>query len=168
MKTMPHLIPGSGPVIPGQTSRSVAGRRQLAFTLVEIMVAMAIMAISFVSLYAGLTTGVQVIKLARENLRATQLLVEKMETIRIKPWSEVTNGVSVPGFFEESFYPPALGCKGITYYGTVTITTPKLYTNYEEQMRQVTVVVRWTNSSVLRVREMSTYVANNGMQNYVF
>lgn len=144
------------------------GRRTKAFTLVEVMVAMAITSISFVSLYAGITAGVQVIQLARENLRATQIMVEKMETMRIKSWYEMTNGVDVPSTFVEHFYPPGLGCKGITYYGTVSIIKPTLYTNYENDMRMVTVTMRWTNYNVLRKREMTTFVAREGMQNYVF
>jgi prepilin-type N-terminal cleavage/methylation domain-containing protein len=151
-----------------QTQSNFSGRGVKAFSLVEVMVATAITSISFVSLYAGITAGVQVIQLARENLRATQIMVEKMETMRIKSWGEVTNGVDVPSTFVENFYPPGLTCKGITYYGAISITKPALYTNYEDEMRMVTVTMRWTNFNVLRKREMSTFVAHEGMQNYVF
>lgn len=151
-----------------QTRANSARSRNRAFTLVEVMVSMAIASIAFVSLYAGIAAGVQVIQLSRENLRATQVMVEKMETMRIKSWHEVTNGVDVPQCFQDNFYPPGLTCKGITYYGTIAITTPRINTNYEQDLRQVTVVVRWTNFSVPRSREMTTYVAREGMQNYIF
>jgi len=150
-----------------QSSSNHTGRSS-AFSLIEVMVSIAITSVSFVSLYAGITAGVQVIQLARENLRATQIMVEKMETMRIKSWYELTNGVDVPSCFTDSFYPRGLSCRGITYNGSITITTPRLYTNYENDMRLVTVTMRWTNSSVVRVREMTTYVAHEGMQNYVF
>jgi len=149
-------------------TKSNRSRRTGAFTLVEVMVSIAIASVSFVSLYAGITSGVQVIQLSRENLRATQIMVEKMETLRIKSWQELTNGVDVPSCFTDDFYPPGMSCKGISYYGTIAISTPELKTNYDQDMRLVTVTVRWTNFSVPRAREMSTYVAHEGMQNYVF
>lgn len=143
-------------------------RWRRAFSLVEIMVAIAVIGISFVSLYAGITSGVQVIQLSRENLRATQILVEKMETLRIKTWEQITNGVDVPRTFTDDFYPLSTGSKGISYYGTLTVTPIELWTNYDDDMRMVTVNLRWTNANVPRVRIMRTYIARNGMQNYVF
>lgn len=143
-------------------------RWQRAFSLVEIMVAIAVIGISFVSLYAGITSGVQVIQLSRENLRATQILVEKMETLRIKTWEQITNGVDVPRTFTDDFYPLGTGSKGISYYGTLAVTPIELWTNYDDDMRMVTVSLRWTNANVPRLRIMRTYIARNGMQNYVF
>lgn len=142
--------------------------RRRAYTLVEIMVSVAIIGISFVSFYAGITAGVQVIQLARENLRATQIMVERMETLRIKTWEQVTNGVDVPSTFTVDFYPPRLTGKGITYYGSLSVSNVSLNTNYDQDMRQVTVSLQWTNAGVTRVRTMRSYVARNGMQNYVF
>jgi prepilin-type N-terminal cleavage/methylation domain-containing protein len=139
-----------------------------AYTLVEIMVATAIIGISFVSFYAGITAGVQVIQLARENLRATQILVERMETLRIKTWEQVTNGVDVPATFTEDFYPKRISNRGITYYGSLSVSNVDLRTNYDDELRLVTISLTWTNGGVPRVRTMRSYVARNGMQNYVF
>ncbi|WCJ59161.1 prepilin-type N-terminal cleavage/methylation domain-containing protein [Fontisphaera persica] len=139
-----------------------------AYTLVEIMVATAIIGISFVSFYAGITAGVQVIQLARENLRATQILVERMETLRIKTWEQVTNGVDVPTTFTEDFYPKRASNRGITYYGSLSVSNVDLRTNYDDELRLVTISLTWTNGGVPRVRTMRSYVARNGMQNYVF
>lgn len=151
-----------------QTQASQSHRAARAFTLVEIMVAIAIIAISFVSLYAGITAGVQVIQLARENLRATQIMVEKTETIRIKSWSEITNSVDSATTFVEDFYPRGVASKGLTYHGTIKIADSELDTNYRDEVRLVVVTVRWTNAGVARAREMRTHVAREGMQNYVF
>jgi len=139
-----------------------------AYTLAEIMVATAIIAISFVSFYAGITAGVQVIQLARENLRATQILVERMETLRIKTWEQVTNGVDVPTTFVEHFYPKRISNRGVTYFGSLSVSNVDLRTNYDDELRLVTISLTWTNGGVARVRTMRSYVARNGMQNYVF
>jgi hypothetical protein len=132
------------------------------------MVGIAVLSICFVSLYAGISSGVQVIQLSRENLRATQIMVEKMETIRLNSWEQVISGTNLPPNFTENFYPPGITSKGITYYGTLDIRNVPFFTSYAADMRQVIVTVRWTNFNVPRSREMRTYVARNGMQNYVF
>jgi hypothetical protein len=91
-----------------------------------------------------------------------------METMRIKSWNELTNGVDVASTFTEDFYPRGVTAKGLTYYGTLKITETELDTNYKDDVRLIIVTVQWTNASVARVREMRTYVAHEGMQNYVF
>ena len=54
-----------------------------AFTLVEVIVAVSVMAIMIVGFYLGFSQGFAVIQVTRENLRAAQILEEKMETIRL-------------------------------------------------------------------------------------
>jgi len=66
-------------VLGGHKARSACS----AFTLVEVMVAVWLGAIMFVGLYLGFSQGFAVIQLTRENLRATQILQEKAETIRL-------------------------------------------------------------------------------------
>ncbi len=56
--------------------------RRRAFTLVESLFAMTMASVMFAALYSGLAFGFNIIKAARENSRATQIMVEKMETIR--------------------------------------------------------------------------------------
>ena len=142
----------------------------LAFTLVEIMVGMAVMGIAFMSLYAGLSSGVQVIRVARENLRATQILVEKTETIRLCTWDQVTNGVTLPATFVATYYPTG-AVQGITYYGKTIVTNVDWadpQPNYSGDIRLIILQVNWTNFDIPRTREMRTYVTRNGMQNYIF
>jgi hypothetical protein len=91
-----------------------------------------------------------------------------METLRIKTWEQVTNGVDVPSTFTEDFYPKRQSNRGITYFGTLTVSNVDLKTNYDDELRMVTISLTWTNGGVPRVRTMRSYVARNGMQNYVF
>lgn len=143
-------------------------KRRRAFTLVEVMVGMAIIGICFVSLYAGISSGVQVIQLARENLRATQIMVEKTETIRLNSWEQIISGTNLPTTFVENFYPQGVSSRGIDYHGTLVITNFPFSANYGQDVRMVLVTIRWTNFNIPREREMRTLVARNGMQNYVF
>ena len=46
-------------------------RNAEGFTLAEVVVAVGVLAISFVSLYAGMSAGFAMTRVSRENLRAT-------------------------------------------------------------------------------------------------
>lgn len=152
----------------GASERSSTAKRAAGFTLVEVMVAMALMGITFVSLLAGISCGVHTIHVARENLRATQVMVEKTETIRLNSWEQITSGTNLPTTFVEHFYPRGEQSKGITYHGALKISDFPHPANYCADMRMVTVSVVWTNFGAAHTRQMITYVARNGMQNYVF
>lgn len=143
--------------------------KQKAFSLVEAIVGMGIVGIVFVSLYAGISVGFGTIQLMRENLRATQIIVERMETIRLCSWEQVTSGTNLPSTFVEYYFPRGLvSARGITYYGTLIITNANTGTTYNDDMRLVIISLTWTNGSIPRTRTMHTYVAKNGMQNYIF
>src|SRR5216117_2837899 len=77
---------------------------QSAFTLVEVMVGVGVMGIMMVSLYAGFAFGFSQIRLARENVRATQVLEERMEVIRLVNWNDVITSDYVPTKFTAPFY----------------------------------------------------------------
>ncbi|MGC8886026.1 MAG: type IV pilus modification PilV family protein [Verrucomicrobiia bacterium] len=149
-------------------TRPVA-KKNKGFSLIEAMVGMGIVGIVFVSLYAGISTGVAIIQLARENLRATQIIVERMETIRLCSWEQIISGTNLPPSFIEYYYPKGLVNKqGITYYGTLTITNANTGTSYDDDLRLIIISIYWTNGNVPRIRQMQTLVAKDGMQNYIF
>jgi prepilin-type N-terminal cleavage/methylation domain-containing protein len=82
-------------------------RQKAAFTLVEVMIAVAILGIMFVALYGGMSSGFAVTQLARENLRATQIMLERMEGIRLYNWEQVVYSNMVPTTFVAHYYPLA-------------------------------------------------------------
>ena len=146
------------------------GSASTGFSLIEVLVAMAIVGILFVSLYAGFLSGFQVIHLSRENLRATQILLEKMETIRLYTWDQVNSNGFIPKTFTAYYYPGETNASGLRYSGSVTITNmpPDSQITYGANMRQVTVAITWTNSNIRRVREMTTFISRYGLQNYIY
>ena len=148
----------------------------LAYTVAEVMIAVFIVAIVGLSLYAGFTAGFGAVRLSRENLRATQVMVRRMETIRLYAWSQATNTTSYvqPTFYE--LYDP-LGATnnsvGMVYAGQLSESIPtNVPSAYRTNMRALTVTVYWTNqignNQVVRSRQMQTFVARYGMQNYIF
>ena len=157
-------------------TRQFRTRGRLAFALTEVLVAVALMAIVFISLYAGMASGFAVTKLTRESLRATQIMLERMEGIRLYNWNQLCYSNMIPPTFTAYYYPPIsnlLG-QGITYQGTITIAAPNLNPSatYADRMRAITVTVYWTNGSgpskIVHRRSMTTYSARDGVQNYVY
>src|SRR5437773_3974975 len=75
-----------------------------AFTLVEVIVGVGVMGIMMVSLYAGFAFGFNQIRLARENVRAIQVVEERMEVIRLVNWTDVNTPGYIPTKFTAPFY----------------------------------------------------------------
>jgi hypothetical protein len=143
-----------------------------AYTIVEVVFASAIIAILFVTLHMGIAFGFSVSRAERENLRATQIILERMEGIRLFTFDQVSDTALNPTTFTKSYYPAALGGQspGITYTGRVTVVpniTLDPTATYSADMKKVTVQLDWVSSNVHRTRSLSTYVARNGIQNYV-
>lgn len=147
---------------------------QRAFTMMEALVAMAIAGIMFTALYAGLNGGFRIIKMSRENTRATQIMVEHMEICRLYKWKDLTN---TGGFLNTNpipvaYYPGGVN-SSIMFTSRVILEPVTLHgipqPSYSSDMRKLTVRVDWEPmGSTNRTRTMSTYVARNGLQNYVW
>jgi prepilin-type N-terminal cleavage/methylation domain-containing protein len=139
-----------------------------AFTLVEVCVSMAILSMILASFYVGLIWGLGQTRQTRENLRANQIVVEKMDVLRLYNWNQlVYSNMLSPNFVD--YYSPNDANVGVAYYGTVTIVQPTLSADYNTNMRVVTVSLSWTNSNNMPFnRSVSTFVAKSGIQNYTY
>jgi Tfp pilus assembly protein PilV len=137
-----------------------------AFTLMEAIVAVAIVGIMLLALYAGLAMCLVSVHVSREDLRATQIMMEKMEVIRLCNWDQVNSNGFVPTSFTAPYSPSTTG--GPTYTGTIGITTPATGLVYNDKLRLVTVTVNWQSRNQPHTRTLSTYVSKYGMQNYLF
>ena len=139
--------------------------------MIELMVAVAVLGIMFVSLYTGFSAGFGIIQLARENLRATQILQEKMETIRLYTWEQVNTPGFIPTDFIDSFYVDAennANHQGINYTGRVAIAAAPVSESYSNDLRLVTIEVDWESAGVVRTRQMNTFVTRHGLQKYIY
>jgi hypothetical protein len=135
----------------------------------EALFGVVVMGIVFVALYAGMATGFQSVRAARENLRATQMLLEKFETVRLYNWDQI----NTPGFIPTAFtnyFAPNQTSKGIQYLGRVTISTnmPAGMTEpYRADMRMVAISLTWTSGAHTQSRTFTNFVARYGLQNYI-
>lgn len=143
-----------------------------AFTIAEVLVSVAIVGVVFVSLYLTISFCFAVTKSERENLRATQVVLQRMEGIRLFNWNQIADSNLNPANFQEQYVPAAGGvpASGIIYTGRVEVASVNLDppATYGSNMRKITVSVTWRSGNVLRSRSVSTYVAKDGIQNYIY
>jgi len=144
--------------------------RSGAFTLAEAMVATAMGAVMLIALYGAVTYSYGTIKLNREDLRATQILVEQMENLRMTPFSQIANLTTN--------MPYCSGASGNFYTISIATSTPAQtdllspgVNNpavwYAGDMLRITATATWTNANIQRVRTLDTYAARKGAQGYI-
>jgi hypothetical protein len=96
-------------------------------------------------------------------------MLEKTETIRLYNWDQLNTASFVPATFTQAYDPQsATNNQGIIYSGTVTISNVPFTNSYSADMKQVTVRVTWKTGELNRSREFTTFVARDGLQDYIF
>jgi len=155
----------------GLRLRSGAGGRRTsaaAFTLIETIIATLIAAIMLPTLYAGIASGFSIVQVTRENLRATQILIQRMEAVRLASYKTLKDPASYPTNVTE-YYCPSNGSGGTAYTVTYNWTTGlgSLPPSYRSNVLLVTATATWNSGKVQRSRSMQSYVAQYGIQRYV-
>ena len=144
--------------------------RRPAYTLAEVMVAIAIMSVMFLTLYLGFTQGFGVVQSSRENLRATQILQQQTEVIRLYTWEQIDPASGwIPPTTTWTFYPlGGAGNQGITYTGRVSVTNAPMTESYAADNKLVTFALTWKSGDIERQRRISTLVSKYGLHNYIY
>ena len=141
---------------------------QAATTIVEVVAAITILTISAAGLMGALANGFFSVQLTRENQRATQILIERTEMARLYNWDQVT----APNFILTNFiavYDPSTKTGGgVTYTGTVSVSSFPFTANYATNMRQLTITLDWATKGVPRQRSITTLLSRDGLQPYLY
>jgi prepilin-type N-terminal cleavage/methylation domain-containing protein len=147
-------------------------RRNRGFSLVETVVAMALLGLVCMALFSGLCNSTFSVHLSRDNLRATQIMAEKLDTIRLYSWKQLTNHTYIREDFDTPLHPPDPSsppqADAPVYKGAIYIETPPISEFYGKDMRLVTVELKWKTGELERTRSMSTLVSRYGMHKYVY
>jgi len=138
----------------------------------EVSIAMAFIGMFFVSLLSGLSWVVASVQWSREYARATQLMDEKLDTIRLYSWDQI----NTPGYIQTDFVATfstltngtTTTASGLIYTGTVAIADAGLTEAYSNAVKQVTVNVQWSSFGRSHSAQMSTLVAQYGMQSFIY
>jgi type II secretory pathway pseudopilin PulG len=155
------------------TQRSIpcrANRPAAGFTIAEVVFAVMIVAIGAAGLMSCFGYGFKIIGQIQQNQRATQIMVEKAETLRLYSWDQVNTSGFIPSTFIATYDGDnaASNYSGTIYYGTVTIGAFPYNTSYKDKMRKLDLNLRWNSQGLSRTRSLTTYIAKDGIQNYVY
>lgn len=141
------------------------------FSLIEAMIGVAMFGIAFFALYSGLTFCCTNLQFSQENLRATEIMVKKLEAIRLYSWEQVNDPTFLPRTFAATYDASPIGSSGssrLTYQGTLEIGNAPITANYSDDLRLVTVNLSWQTGKVTRQRSMQSLVAFSGLYYYVY
>ena len=146
------------------------------FTLIDVMLAVVVAAVIFAAVGFGLTTAFGLVQISREQLRANQICLSRVEGIRLCRWdNQLFNPNIVPRTFTDYFYPVGLNTSTnayVVYSGKVTLDTNFAFSpmpSYVSNMCKVTVQVTWTaKNNLTQTQTVTTLISKNGVQNYVF
>ena len=143
---------------------------QAGSCLVEVIIATAILIIMVAGLLNSFGYGFLVTQVVRENQRATQIILEKVEIIRLYNWDQVNTSGFIPATFTDVYDPQSTSSPGITYNGTLTITPyPGGGASYSANIKQLVITLQWTTANrIPHSRTLATLIAKDGIQNYVY
>lgn len=140
--------------------------RNGGFTLVEVLVAMVLLGVSVASVYTAIACGFRWVQASRINLRANQVMMEKMEVIRLLTWSQINSNGFVPTTFSAPYIPGDQ--KGLVYSGTITIApVTNLSSTYAPYLRAVSVKLNSPSGTPARTWELTSYYGRYGLHNYI-
>lgn len=132
------------------------------FTLVEVIVSMALMAMVFTAAFGTYFLGMRMVEDAREELRASQIIQSELEAMRTLTWDDLENmgtGWSIidpQGNFVQQFAQNYLAYRWV-------------YDIPGAQQKRIAIWVRWTNSRGQYSYQMfSTVFTQNGLNDYYY
>lgn len=137
------------------------------FTLASTLVAMALLGIMTIAALTTISHAVFNVRMAQENDRATQILIEKTESIRLYNWDQISSNGFIPTNFTIAYDPESTNL-GTLYNGTMAIDSASTGTSYSNDLKSITVRISWQTGALQRRRELTTYVSRYGLEDYVY
>jgi prepilin-type N-terminal cleavage/methylation domain-containing protein len=150
------------------STRTTRQPRIQGFTLTEVIMASAILSICAAGIMVAFASGFRIVGMTQENQRATQVLIEVTEIVRLYSWNQLHTPGFVPSQFTE-YYDPSTK-SGVVYTGSIAIASApnEIPASYRDNLKYLTVTIDWSTAGIPRTRSMTTVIAKDGVQNYVY
>jgi hypothetical protein len=134
------------------------------------MMAVAITMLVSGSVFAVIVEGFRTSAATQQNLRATQILDEQMELIRLYTWEQISSNGFVPSTFTAPYYTNAMmNAPSFNYNGAISFADSGMATEaYANDMKWVTVTLKWKCGSISETRSMKTLISRYGLHNYYY
>lgn len=167
------------------------------FTLIEATISIGLLAITIGALGSGVVFGLKRATIGQEELRATQIITEKMETLRLYTWDQLKwsadyddadedaldpfdsedphvigdepSPFELPATFTAPFKAGATNSTDLSYTGSFDATFLDLSDapTYSNAVIKVDVSVSWLRNGKTQTRTGTTLFSRYGMQNNI-
>lgn len=160
----PQFSPESIKPLPQTTSAPCRARRRAcrAFTIAEVMMAAAVMALAISTSITTMQRAFLAIDTARGVTQASQIMQSELEKMRLKDWSTVNAYPASATITLDSAFTSnsAVGSRF-----TLTRTVSDAHTD----MKQITFTVTWTGAlGETHSRSFTTYYGKNGLYDFFY
>jgi len=91
--------------------------------------------------------------------------------IRMVNWNDVNTPGYIPTKFTAPFYadnPTNTPPNNFYYTGTVQVASAPVTESYSNNLRMIKIQLTWPSGHLVRTRQMTTFVAQFGLQKYVY
>jgi hypothetical protein len=139
-----------------------------AFTLVEVMLAAAVMLAGIVGMMHAITSGTEMLDVSRKQTIATQIMHGEIERLRLTDWGQITNLATLHP--TQQGYAEASGGRIVQWVSDVAQIPPTAFkvsrtiSDIRSDLKQVSYTTEWTgNTGRPHSRTTSTYVGKNGL-----
>ena len=174
---------------PGTTPRRRAG-----FTLVEVVMGLALIGVCVGGVASGIMFGLKRAKNAQEELRATQIIAEKFEALRLYTWDQLKYAADfddpedaadafdpddphstgdeptdfvTPSTFTVPFTVGATNTGDLVYSGAFDASMAAVSETYSNDLIQVTVSLTWPRHGATQSCSATTFFSRYGLQNNI-
>jgi Tfp pilus assembly protein PilV len=134
--------------------------RSAAFTLVEVMVASAVLVLGIVTAITAMQRGLQAQDTARNLSLATQLMQTEMEQLRLKSWSQL-------GALQ-SAGPAAVTLDNAAGAAAARFTCTRTITDVRTDLKEITLTAEWRGyDGRPHTARLITRYGKNGLNDYI-
>jgi Tfp pilus assembly protein PilV len=138
-------------------------RRTRAFTLVEVAMAVVVLALALTTSLAAMQRAFLQFDTARNLEIAANILQCEMEKQRLMSWTAVSNTAYVPVIDSSFARNPAIGGRFTLSRAIATVA------NHSNQMLQITLTVRWRGyDGRTLTRSYTSYYTQGGLYAYLY
>ena len=114
------------------------------FTIVEVMMAAAILVVGFMGMIQAITLGSEMLATARRQTLANQIITHEIEKLRLASWSSVSGlATSSTTVTVDSQFNSAITACGLT---SADISLTRSATDFTTDLREVTFTLTWNKS----------------------
>ena len=155
-------------------SKAVSNRAKAGTSFLDTLMGTAIFGTMFVSVCTGVGAGLKSTEVSRQNARAAQILIGKLECLRVLNWPDL----SAPGALATTFTAPyemdgatakTLGMNvsstNAFFQGKLSLKPSTTGESYSTNVLQVTAEVTWSFASRNFSRSVETLISAHGIQN---